>query len=146
MIEFTHQSTFIVLIVRVRNRCRRVATHGVPDVSAICTCEKAADEIALCRPGNRIQLSVPGGRKRIAPEKDSDVINLISNYMRRIYAALSTNYFHWNSAEIKIKQRIKHYVIKNASKLIIFCTLMLLVTILDKISCFSFKNKKYNII
>lgn len=120
MIQFTHQSICIELTVRVQNRCCRVAMRSIPDVFAMCICEKAADKIALCRPGNRIQLSVPRGRKRIAPQKDSDVTNLISNYMRRVYVALSTNYFRCNNAEIKIKQRIKHYTIKNANNLINF--------------------------
>lgn len=120
MIQFTHQSICIEVTVWVQNRCCRIVMRSIPDVFAMCICEKAADKIALCRPGNHIQLLVPRGRKRIAPQKDSDVINLISNYMRRIYVTLSTNYFHWNNTEIKIKQRIKHYVIKNANNLINF--------------------------
>jgi len=71
--------------------------------------ENTVDEIALCRPWDRFQLSIPRGCSGIAKAKDGDVTNLISNYTRRIHVEK----FARDKSEIGIK-RTEHRAIKNA--------------------------------
>lgn len=75
--------------------------------------EKAADKIALCRPRDRIQLSVPRGRGRFAPERRWRYQFNIQLHAPCLCRIIDHELCPWETLKSKLKQRIKYHGMKN---------------------------------
>lgn len=76
--------------------------------------ERVADEIALCRPRDRIQLLVPRGRGRLASERWWRYQFNIQLHAPRLRCIIDRELCPRGTLKSKLKQKIKYHVIKNA--------------------------------